>query len=249
MKEFLKIYAVAFKSISFLSAALPIQASEKEYARSAAFFPIVGLFLGTVLSLSRRILAWILPEDLVDFLVIVLLAVFSGGQGLKGLAVVIERYGRERTATGLAVPAGNLSLKTDMAFGLILAQLMKYYALIQISSNSKNMAIMLMPMASYWIVALLCYLPRWFAGVKEPQGFLRLVTWKECAAASLITIVSLAFFLKLKALAIIFIMISVPLVFIRILQHKTQTFSWDALGASHEVSGILFLVSIRILER
>ncbi|MFQ5717346.1 MAG: adenosylcobinamide-GDP ribazoletransferase [Nitrospinales bacterium] len=249
MKDFLKTYAVAFKSLSFLSAALPIQASEKEYARSAAFFPIAGLFLGTILSLSRRMLARVLPEDIVDFLVIVLLAVFSGGQGLKGLAVVIERYGRGRVEAGSTVPAGDVSLKAEIAFGLILMQLMKYYALIQIPPNSKNLAIILMPMASYWIVTLLCYLPRWFAGGKEPQGFLRLVTWRECAVASLITIVALAFFLKLKALAVIFIMILVPPVFMRILQHKTQTFSWDALGASHEVSGILFLVSIRILER
>lgn len=234
--------------LTILPVGLPVPANDAERARSTAFFPVVGLFVGVVLSLLHGILLWVLPNDITDFLAIILLTVFSGGLYLHGFAATVEGFSRGAAKKNLPTSVDKKCLGVNAAFGLVFIQLIKYYALTGIPSADKGLALVLLPMTSCWVMVLLCYLSKIIADTTEPpRDFIRLVTLKEFAIATAITLIASVLYLKLKALGIIFIMVMFSLIFTKVFQYAGQTFNRNALGASNEMSGALFLISVQLL--
>lgn len=247
MKSFFKIYAVAFQLLTIFPVGLPVPANDAERARSTAFFPVVGLFLGVVLSLLHGILLWVLPNDITDFLAIILLTVFSRGLYLRGFAATVEGFSRGAAKKNPPTSSDETYLGVNAAFGLVFIQLIKYYALAGIPLAGKGLALVLWPMTSCWVMVLLCYLSKFTAATTEPpRDFIRLVTLKEFAIATAITLIVSVLYLKLKAPGIIFIMVMFSLIFTKVFQCASQTFNRDALGASNEMSGALFLIGIQL---
>ena len=75
-------------ALSFLTA-IPVRAQSTgpdDLGRAAAWFPVVGLLLGVILSLAQWVLAQMFPPLLAAALVVALWALLTGGLHLDGLA-------------------------------------------------------------------------------------------------------------------------------------------------------------------
>ena len=75
-------------ALGFLTS-LPMRVGEVQpgdLGRAAGWFPVVGLLLGAVLSVSYWLLLWVFPSALAGGLVVALWAALTGGLHLDGLA-------------------------------------------------------------------------------------------------------------------------------------------------------------------
>jgi adenosylcobinamide-GDP ribazoletransferase len=124
--------------------------STPQIARSTVFFPVVGLAIGLVLAALNWLLSLVLPNPVVNILLVALLAFCSGGLHLDGLADTMDGAAGHRTV------AQRLDIMRDSRIGgfgamaLILMLLMQYIFLNSIPSDLKWLALVSAPAISRW---------------------------------------------------------------------------------------------------
>ena len=243
MKRFLKIYSIAFESLTIFHAGWNKSVENSERIRSVVFYPVVGLFLGVILNLSRLFFQVLLPKDAADFLTIILLVVFTGGIHLTNLACGPEILGVNNSEGDQAsISTGGLSFVS--AGIIIFIQWGKFFVLTCVPLTLESQAVVLLPMVGLWVMMWTIYISP--SETKSPEGFPDTVSWREFFPASIVALVFLFVFLKLKAFPVVFMMIGSSFAFIKLGGYRRE--SAFALGASHELGGIIFLFCLGFIN-
>jgi adenosylcobinamide-GDP ribazoletransferase len=142
----MRLYFIALQFLTIIPLPFSVRCEEKDLGRAMSFFPLVGLTLGALLVGVNFILSLYLPREVVDLLLIAVLAVVTGVFHLDGLADVCDglaaRGGKERF---LAVMKDSRTGAAG-AIGLVLALLLKYQALLHVPFEYKPEALFCFPM-------------------------------------------------------------------------------------------------------
>lgn len=246
--------------------------SEKEVAKSAAFFPVAGAFQGLLALLSASLLLRILPPDIVSGLLVLILTISNGGFHLDGLADTFDALSVKSGGDASADRQKRLSVMKDSTTGaigataIVFSILLKFLLLNNLLLNSSPFTfyslLFLMPVFSKWIMVTAMY-----HGTSARQDglgriFLNNVGIQAVAFSSLLVItfyVAAAELHLLKVLGSVsielFVILCVVLYAFGLASLKfcTKRFgglTGDNLGAISEISELLFLaVTIIWLRR
>jgi adenosylcobinamide-GDP ribazoletransferase len=245
MKEF-------FQALSFLTI-LPVgkyfPSEEKELARSMAFYPLVGLVIGLILSLGYHLLSFLFPRPLVLWLTIGLLAFLTRGLHLDGLADTIDGLASGGTREKI------LEVMRDSrigAFGVISIVLLigaKYLALDQISNPYIPHSLISMAVMGRSSMVLVCYRSP-YARPNEGLGkpFTENLGLFETAISSVLAFGIVLLFMGLKGILIFLgtglFSIGYRFFFIKRLGGVTG----DILGAANELTELLCILIFVILK-
>jgi adenosylcobinamide-GDP ribazoletransferase len=141
----MRLFLIAFQFLTIIPLPFAVRCEERDLGRSMAFFPLVGVALGGVLVGIDFLLAPLLPRQVTDLLLIVVLTAVTGALHLDGLADVSDglaaRGGRERF---LAVMKDS-HIGAVGVVGLVLGLLLKYAALLAVPVGLKREALFLFP--------------------------------------------------------------------------------------------------------
>ena len=150
-----------FNALAFLST-LPSKKyedfEENELGKSMAFFPLVGLILGSCLLLVNFLLSPYLSASLLNILLLALLVLLTGGIHLDGLMDVADGLGGGNNKDKV------LSIMRDSrvgSFGVLSAVflvMIKWEALSSLAPGSKWAALILMPVVARWGQVFLSYI-------------------------------------------------------------------------------------------
>jgi len=142
----MRLFLIAFQFLTIIPLPLNLRCEKEDLGRSTAFFPVVGLAIGSLLYGADRLLSPWLARPLSDALLITLLAVITGALHLDGLADVCDglaaRGNRERF----------LDIMKDSRVGavgvvaLVLGLLLKWQALAAVPAGIKWQALLLFPL-------------------------------------------------------------------------------------------------------
>lgn len=136
---------LAIQFLTILPVPSPKRCETDDLGRSTAWFPVVGLLIGSLLWLADLALTPLFPRHLTDALLLALLALITGGLHLDGLADVCD---------GLAARGDNerfLAVMKDSrvgaigVVGLVLGLLLKYAALLAVPIYLKRPALLVVP--------------------------------------------------------------------------------------------------------
>ena len=128
---------------------------ERIFARSAAFFPLVGALLGLILAAVDALFALLFPLTVSSVVVLLAGAFFTAGLHLDGFADTMDglgaffKGGREKA---LAVMKDSRSGALGV-LGLVLLILFKYSLLVEISGSARYLSLFLMPVSGRWLLA------------------------------------------------------------------------------------------------
>src|SRR3990170_5627842 len=152
-------------SLGFLTV-LPIPVKGElrpaDMGKAMAFFPVAGAVIGGVLISADIVLSSILAGAVVDFILIAVLALITGGIHLDGLADTFDGlYGGKTREDALSIMKDS-RVGAIGAVGLIIVIGLKYTALLSLpqaypqalSQGSKYAALFLMPLLSRWSMVL-----------------------------------------------------------------------------------------------
>lgn len=244
VKKFLKIYSLAFQSLTILWPGIVTETSVKIRAQAMVFYPLVGLFLGVLLNFFHKRFQIILPENIMDFLVIVAWIILSRASHVIGLACILETASLG-LKTNSSIPSANSRLGYFAIIVLVLIQLVKFFALIHTEPILKTGIILSMPIMSLWAIIWACYL------LSPPTNSFKThiaseVTGYLLAISSAIAFVLLFLFLKLNVLPGLFMVMLTTFFLIKWIQRKNLELMENTLGASHELGGAIFLLSFQM---
>jgi adenosylcobinamide-GDP ribazoletransferase len=223
---------------------LPVWAGplrEGDLGRSVAFFPLVGLILGLVLTGLGFALQGVLAPTLLALLGVALLALMTGGLHLDGVADLFDAVGG-----GRGDRARMLQIMRDSRIGahgaaaLVLVLLAKVLALAQVIERRDFAAVLLFPTIGRWaVVPAIVLLP-----YARPEGLGRAFNGEARARELVIATVLLA-----VAVAALGLRLAVPaaaaglvvMLFGSWLRWRLGGLTGDAYGAAVELGEVTAL--------
>jgi len=246
MRDFLR-------ALSFLTI-LPvgqIQVSEeRELARSMAFFPFAGLAVGLLLVLVYYLLSSLLPRPIVLWLTIGCLAFLTRGLHLDGFADTLDGLAAGGPKDKILDVMRDSRIGAFGVVGLILLIGAKYLLLDQTLDKYIPRSLIAMTLMGRYAMVLVCYRsPYARPGEGLGRPFTEHLTVREIIISSVSTfgigVLLMGFKGVLVFLGTGLFSLGYRLFFLK----KLQGVTGDILGAANELTEVLCLILLVVLQR
>lgn len=244
MKDFFRQIGIAFGFLTVLPAP-KYEWSEENFGKSAAFFPLTGLFIGGLsgafFCLTRRFL----PKEAAAALTLILWIVLSGGLHWDGVGDCFDGFCYAGNAERRLEIMKDSRMGTYGALGLICSLLLKFTLIAGLKETDPILLFALISALSRWGMLLLVFRP--LANPKGMAAALRKACPKQVALPALIFPLIPAVFLGVRS----FLLFIPELLCIGIIaltaQKKIGGISGDVLGLSVEIGEIVLLLGALFL--
>ncbi len=149
---------IALGFLTVFPSPIKMELKSIEIGRSMSCFTLAGVFIGGILVGIDVMLSTILPRSVVDFILIVTLAIITGGLHLDGLADTFDGlYGGRTREEALAIMKDS-RVGAIGVVSLVFVIILKYITLLSIPAGLKHTALVVMPALSRWSMVLAAYL-------------------------------------------------------------------------------------------
>ncbi len=225
------------------------EALEENFANSMAFFPLVGMLIGVLLVVLRRIFYYLPVSSLIgDTLVLIVWIWLSGGLHLDGFADSVDGFLGGHNKEEI------LNIMKDSATGakgvvaLVSLLLLKFILLVEMPLFIKDAVLFFTPTIGRWSMVIATFLGK-PARLKNSIGklFMDYIGWREVVFASLTMAVVGILLFKLYFLPLVILGTGIVLLILKYCQQKIGGISGDILGAINEIVEVFILLAICIL--
>jgi len=225
------------------------KALEENFANSMAFFPLVGMLIGVLLVVLRRIFYYLPVSPLIgDTLVLIVWIWLSGGLHLDGFADSVDGFLGGHNKEEI------LNIMKDSATGakgvvaLVSLLLLKFVLLIEMPLFLKDAVLFFTPTIGRWSMVIAAFLGK-PARLKNSMGklFMDYIGWREVIFASLTMAIIGILLFKLYFLPPLIIAMGIVLLILKYCQKRIGGISGDILGAINEIVEVFILLTVCIL--
>jgi adenosylcobinamide-GDP ribazoletransferase len=216
----------------------------EELAGSMAWYPVVGLLLGTLLAASDLALSQLLPRGVSELMVLILLVVLTRGLHQDGLADTLDGLAGGQT------PAERLAIMRDGttgpigATGLILTLGLRFACLAALPAGARWPVLVCMPVAGRWAMVMgTAALPyaRAEGGLARP--FTAHLSRREIVPATGCLVAAFAILFGGTAAAAAVLAMGIMLwLLILLFRRQCGGITGDMLGATNELTELLVLL-------
>jgi len=226
------------------------EALAENLANSMAFFPLVGMLMGVLLVLLRRLFYYLPVSSLVgDTLVLIVWIWLSGGLHLDGFADSVDGFLGGHNKEEILKIMKDSSTGAKGVVALVSLLLLKFVLLVEMPLFLKDAALFFTPTIGRWSMVIAAFLGR-PARLKNSMGklFMDYVSWREIIFASLTMVVIGIPLFKLYLLPLVIIGVGLVLLILKYSQKRIGGISGDILGAINEIVEVFCLLVIYFLH-
>ncbi len=239
----LKGLGLALTFLTILPASRCHTADARELADSMAWFPLVGLFLGGVLTAAALGLNQCLPAPASAAVLVALLTAATRALHLDGLADTLDGLGGGHTRDDSLRIMKDHAVGAFGAVGITLILILKYSLLVSLMDEKMFRYLIIFPVVSRGAMVMLAYLSpyaRREGGLGEAMTMLATGQTLVLAGGSAVLIVGLAgHWLGLASLAAA---AAATLVLARYFRQRLGGVTGDVFGAVNEVMEVMTLI-------
>ena len=223
---------------------------EENFANSMAFFPLVGMLIGILLVVLRRIFYYLPVSPLIgDTIILIVWIWLSGGLHLDGFADSVDGFsGGDNKEEILNIMKDSFTGAKGVV-ALVSLLLLKFVLLVEMPLLLKDAALFFTPAIGRWSMVVAAFLGK-PARLKNSMGklFMDYVGWREVIFASLTMAVIGILLFRLYFLPVVIIAIGTVLLILKYCQKKIGGISGDILGAINEIVEVFILLVICLLS-
>ena len=226
------------------------EALEENFANSMAFFPLVGMLIGLLLVVLRRIFYYLPVSSLIgDTLILIVWIWLSGGLHLDGFADSVDGFSGGHDKEEILKIMKDSSTGAKGVVALVSLLLLKFVLLVEMPLFLKDAALFFTPTIGRWSIVIAAFLGK-PARLKDSMGklFVDYVSWREAIFASLTMAVIGILLFKLTFLPLVIIGIGIVLLILKYSQKKIGGISGDILGAINEIVEVFILLAFFCLS-
>lgn len=220
-----------------------------ELAASMAWYPIVGILIGGGLVGTDWVLGKLFAPEVVNALLIVELVLLTRGLHQDGLADTLDGLAGGRTASKRLEIMRDPCIGAIGATGLFLSLLLRYAALLALPSVIRLPALLCMPALGRWAMVTVAWASpyaRTEGGLAAP--FLTHLSWGHLLAATAALSIALSLMFSPRSALVILVAGAALIVVVwRMCRIWFGGITGDTLGATNEVTEILFLLLVPLL--
>lgn len=226
------------------------EALAENLANSMAFFPLVGMLMGVLLVLLRRLFYYLPVSSLVgDTLVLIFWIWLSGGLHLDGFADSVDGFLGGHNKEEILKIMKDSSTGAKGVVALVSLLLLKFVLLVEMPLFLKDAALFFTPTIGRWSIVIAAFLGR-PARLKNSMGklFMDYVSWREVIFASLTMVVIGIPLFRLYLIPLVIINVVIVLLILKYSQKRIGGISGDILGAINEIAEVFCLLVIYLLN-
>lgn len=235
-----------FFALQFLTV-IPIKRAiahdERKISYSPAYFPIVGLLLGVILSGINILLSYLHFNGIAASVILVIaLAAFTGSIHLDGLSDTFDALLSGKSKDDMLRIMRDPHIGVMGVISIINVLLLKISFLFSIAPELRNISLILMCVLSRWSLVYGIY----FFPYVRPEGkakiFKDMINTKILFFATAICIFCAFFLLNLKGLLIFVTVACSSCLLCEFINKKIDGLTGDTLGALVEINEVLILL-------
>lgn len=226
------------------------EALAENLANAMAFFPLVGMLMGALLVLLRRLFYYLPVSSLVgDTLVLIFWIWLSGGLHLDGFADSVDGFLGGHNKEEILKIMKDSSTGAKGVVALVSLLLLKFVLLVEMPLFLKDAALFFTPTIGRWSMVIAAFLGK-PARLKNSMGklFMDYVSWREVIFASLTMAVIGILLFRLYFLPLVMVGIGLVLLILKYSQKRIGGISGDILGAINEIVEVFCLLVICLLN-
>ena len=225
-----------------------LKISAEDSARSAGYFPVIGLIIGLILVGLNWIFNLILPPAVVNALLIAALVVISGALHLDGFVDTCDGLAGNKSVEDRWKIMHDSRAGSFGIIGVVLLLLVKYVSLNSIPAPLMMTTLIIMPVVSRWAMVYAIFAHPYARPSGLGKSFKQGTTWPRLTMATLITLAITVALTQLVGLAIMFLIWIMTLVMAIYFKARFSGLTGDTYGAINEIVevGVLILVTLLV---
>jgi len=223
---------------------------EKKIARSLVYFPLVGAILGLILvAINTLLQAIYLPRLSVDIVILVALIFLTGGMHLDGLSDTFDAFLSGKNKEEMLKIMRDSHCGVMGVLGLITVILLKLAFLYSIIGFLKPQALILMCALSRWGMVFSIFLFPYARQDGKAKAYIEGINVKVFIISTIASL--LLAFIVWQAMGVFIMLIIAICVFLmgKFIKRKIQGITGDTLGATCEITEIIILICVSIIQR
>ena len=229
--QFLTIIPVRLKNIK-----------NKDLAGSIAFFPLIGLILGCILAGAITFGKYInFPDIGLSAIIVVLLAILTGGIHLDGLADLFDALGSRKNREEMLAIMRDSHIGSMGVIAIAGALILKTTLFLSLNAPLQIRPIILMCVISRWAMVFLMYRFPYARNEGKAKIYLEGMNMKIFMLATVFTLIVSFLAAQIQGLAVIGITAIVVYFSGKYLTKKLGGITGDVIGATSEITEILCL--------
>ena len=234
-------FLIALQFITIIPIKKELDYSEKNIAKSMLYYPIIGTIIGLILILINTLGTYILPDLIVNSLLLIFFVLLTGGIHMDGLADTIDGIfgGNDKKSRLKIMQDSNIGVYGVTA--VILLLIFKFSLLIELPLDQKNLILLVTPTISRWAMVIAVYL---FPYAKEEgfgKAFKLYLSRREVWGATIWTFILTLITFFLKGSLILIISFTVIWLFCHLITKKIDGLTGDNYGALNEIMEVVIL--------
>lgn len=244
----MRLFILTLQFLTRIPINADLKATEEDFARGVAYFPIVGLIIGAfdlaVLTAATYVLGGVFP------VICCLLAAtaITGGFHVDGLADTCDGIFSSRSRDKMLEIMRDSRIGSNGTIAIIFDYLLKLSLLSMLTGKGLYFAVLLSPVAAKTLVVLLMKTSVYARSGPGLGGlYLEKQTWGATAAAAVLGLFIIAGFSGLWGIVALTGCALVCFLYRSFIYSKLQGMTGDTLGAANELLEIAFMLIIAVM--
>jgi len=241
------LFALGFLTIFPIATRTSV--NRNKLSSSTIYFPLVGLLLGLILAATNMLLSYVaVSAFLSSVMLVTLLAIVTGALHLDGLADTADAFLSRKTAPEMLKIMRDSQVGAMGVLSLIFVILLKISLLYSLNPETVNTSLILMCLLSRYALVLAISVFTYAREEGKAKVFIEAKSWKSFVLASTLTLFCAFAFLGLKGIALFVLVILSTLLIGKFVTKKIGGITGDILGAINELSEVVILFGMFILN-
>lgn len=240
-------FFIALQFLTILPVKLRQEVKNEDFGRSLVYFPLVGLLIGMVLSLSALLFSP-LPPNLRAAMILIISIIVTGGIHLEGFSDTCDGFYGNNSKEKILEVMRDSHIGTMGAIGVVSILLLKFSLIASLSEDVLWKALILMAIASRCAQVAACRGASYARQEGKAKYFVEYATRKALSISFLFTLVLFCLFFRLKGLVIFFALVLSFIFFLRYIKKRIGGVTGDTIGALSELIEVLVLLLVFLIR-
>lgn len=240
-------FLAALKFLTIMPVRRRREVTPEELARSTGYFPLVGIIIGLILAGSYWLLSLVLPSNVVGGLLLVGVAVLSGGLHLDGFIDTFDGIGGHKSTEARWQVMRDSRAGSFGIVGVFFLLLIKYLSLSSVPDSLMIPTLILMPTVSRWAMVYAIFAHPYARPSGLGKVFKEGTDWRGFLIATAIALGAAIPLFRWAGLVIMLGVWLTALAMASYLKGKFAGLTGDTYGAVNEVAEVAVLMMVCLL--
>jgi adenosylcobinamide-GDP ribazoletransferase len=244
MREYINDFLLFFQFFTRIPINKNLNCEKENFRRGSIFFPVVGLFIGSLQWLVYYLLIKVLPVNITALFVVIIPIIITGGLHVDGLGDTCDGFFSFKGDKNRIIEImKDSTVGTYASIAIVFDMLARYVAASTVIEMNLPLILIATPVIARFTVVFICYIGKNAKETGSGNIFIGNIHNKQMAIVAVTTFFLAVLLIGLNKSSILIITaLAFTFLFNKFCEGKITGLTGDTLGANNELVEILTLV-------